>query len=201
MKKFLPVMLLDIGPAVVAYYLARALGASEYAALLVATGVGGARVAWVALTRRRLDGFAALTALFFAVDLVPALLTGDARIVLATRPLSTAVIALVLAGTWLTGRPAAFGLAKRFGAEDEATAARWDVLYQDRAAFRRIYVVMTLTWAGALMAEVVARVVLTFVLSVDAMTGLSTVLQIVTLTLLGVWSAWYGRRGELAATS
>ncbi|WP_214324265.1 VC0807 family protein [Nonomuraea sediminis] len=201
MKKFLPVMLLDIGPAVVAYYLARALGASEYAALLVATGVGGARVVWVALVRRRLDGFAAMTAVFFAVDLVPALLTGDARIVLATKPLSTAVIALVLAGTWLTGRPAAFGLAKRFGAEDEATAARWDVLYQNDAAFRRIYVVMTLTWAAGLLAEVAVRVVLTFVLSVDVMTGLSTVLQIVTLTLLGVWSAWYGRRGELAATS
>lgn len=196
MKKFLPVMLLDIGPAVVVYYLARALGASEYTALLVATGVGAVRVAQVWLTERKLDGFAACVALFFAVDLIPALITGDARWAMAAKPLSTAAIAVVLLSTAIAGRPAAFGMAKKFGADDEAVAARWDVRYREEAAFRRIYVVMTVVWSAALFAEAVARVGLTFALSVDAMQAVSTVLQIAVLTLMGVWSAWYGARRE-----
>jgi ABC-type transporter Mla subunit MlaD len=42
---------------------------------------------------------------------------------------------------------------------------------------------------------------LVYLLPVDVMTGLSTGLLLGTLGLLGVWSAWYGKRGEQAATA
>ncbi|QFY07038.1 hypothetical protein GBF35_10395 [Nonomuraea phyllanthi] len=201
MKKMLPVVALDVLPVVAAYYVLRWAGVGEYAALLVATGTGAARVAWVAIKDRRLDGFAACTGLVFALGMALSFVTGDERFLLAVKSVTTAVLAAVLVGTCVAGRPAAFGIAKRLGAEDEATAARWDVLYADRPAFRRVYLVMTLVWAGALLAESAVRVPLVYLLPVDVMTGLSTGLLLGTLGLLAVWSGWYGRRGELAAAT
>jgi intracellular septation protein A len=200
-KKLLPIVLLDVLPVVAAYYVLRLAGVGEYAALLVATGAGAVRVAWVAIKDRRLDGFAACTGLVFALGLVLSFVTGDERFLLAVKSVTTAVLAVVLIGTCVARKPAAFGIAKRFGAEDGATAARWDVLYADRPAFRRVYLVMTLVWAGALLAESAVRVPLVYLLPIDVMTGLSTGLLLGTLGLLGLWSAWYGKRGELAASA
>ncbi|MEV8633299.1 VC0807 family protein [Streptosporangium sp. NPDC051023] len=201
MKKMLPALQWDVLPAVAAYYVLRWFGLSEYAALLAATCVGALRVVYVAARERRLDGFAACTGLVFALGLVLSFLTGDERFMLVIKSVTTTVLALVLAGTCLAGRPAAFGIAKRFGAEDEATAVRWDVLYTARPAFRRVYLVMTLTWAVALLAESSVRIPLVYLLPVDVMAGLSPMLLIGTLVLLGVWSARYGGRAERALTS
>ncbi|GLW09147.1 hypothetical protein Misp01_42760 [Microtetraspora sp. NBRC 13810] len=59
--------------------------------------------------------------------------------------------------------------------------------------------VMTLTWAAALLVESALRTVLVYRLPVDVMAGLSWVLLLGTVALLGVWSAWYGGRAERAA--
>ncbi|GAA3618817.1 hypothetical protein GCM10022419_125420 [Nonomuraea rosea] len=193
--------LLDVLPAVAAYYVLRAAGVGEYVALLAATATGAARVAWVAIRDRRLDGFAACTGLVFALGMALSFVTGDERLLLAVKSLTTAVLAVVLAGTCVARKPAAFGIAKRFGAEDAAIAARWDVLYADRPAFRRVYLVMTLVWAAGLLAESAIRIPLVYLLPVDVMTGLSTGLLLGTLGLPGAWSAWYGKRGEQAATA
>lgn len=201
MKKFLPIVLLDVVPVVAAYYLLRLLGVPEFTALLVATGVGAARVIWVAIKDRRLDGFAASTGLVFALGLILSFLTGDERFLLAIKSLTTGVLAVVLIGTCVAGKPAAFGIAKRFGADDAATAARWDVMYAQRPAFRRIYLVMTLVWAGALLAESVLRIPLVYLLPLDLMTDLSTAMLVGTLCLMAAWGAWSGRRGALAAST
>ncbi|MEV7013376.1 VC0807 family protein [Streptosporangium sp. NPDC051022] len=196
MKKMLPVLLWDVLPSIAAYYLLRWLQVAEHTALLAATCVGVLRVGQVALKERRLDGFAACTGLVFALGLILSFLTGDHRFLMVVKSITTAVLALVLVGTCLAGRPAAFGIAKRFGAEDEATAARWDALHAAQPAFRRVYVVMTLTWAAALLAESAVRVPLVYLLPMDVMMILSPMLLIATLVLLGVWSARYGGRAE-----
>ncbi|MEV0148278.1 MULTISPECIES: VC0807 family protein [unclassified Nonomuraea] len=198
-RSMLRVALCDVVPSVALYYVLRLLHASEYAALLTAALAGLVRAAYVAVRERRLEGFAAFMFLIFGLGLALAFVTGDARFTLAVKSVTTAVIAAVLVATCVAGRPAAFGLAKRFGAEDAATAGRWDVLYRDQPAFRRVYLVMTLTWAGALLAESAARIPLVYLLPVDVMAGLSSVMLVGTLVLLGVWSAWYGGRGERSA--
>lgn len=58
---------------------------------------------------------------------------------------------------------------------------------------------MTLVWASGLLAESLARVPLVYLLPTDVMAGLSSLLLWGTIALLGVWGAWYGKRGELAA--
>src|SRR5688572_9180569 len=50
----------DAGLPMLAYYVLRAAGASEWTALLTATFVAGARVAWVAVRSRRVTWFGAM---------------------------------------------------------------------------------------------------------------------------------------------
>ncbi|GAA3236748.1 VC0807 family protein [Nonomuraea helvata] len=200
-RSLVKVLVWDVLPSVAAYYALRALGSSEYVALLTAAAVGFVRAAYVGISERKLDGFAAFMGLIFGLGLALAFVTGDERFLLAVKSFTTGSVAAVLAATCLARRPAAYAMAKRFGAEDAATAARWDRLYEADARFRRVYVVMTLTWAGALLAESAVRIPLIYLLPVDVMAGLSSALLIGTLALLAVWSAWYGRRGEQAATA
>ncbi|MEV6038782.1 VC0807 family protein [Nonomuraea sp. NPDC052116] len=159
------------------------------------------RTAHVGIRERRLDGFAAFMCLIFGLGLALAFLTGDERFMLAVKFVTTGVMAVVLVATCVAGHPAAYGMAKRFGADDAATAARWDVLYEADPKFRRGYMAMTLTWAAALVTESAVRIPLIYLLPVDIMAGLSSALLIGTLTLVAVWSAWYGRRAEQAATA
>ncbi|MFG6199413.1 VC0807 family protein [Nonomuraea sp. JJY05] len=200
-RSLIKVALWDVLPPVAAYYALRALGVSEHFALLGASLTGFVRAVQVGIRERRLDGFAAFMCLIFGLGLALAFLTGDERFMLAVKSITTGVMAAVLVTTCVAGHPAAYGMAKRFGADDAATAARWDVLYQADPKFRRVYVVMTLTWAAALLAESAVRIPLIYLLPVDIMAGLSSALLIGTLALVAVWSAWYGRRGEQAATA
>ncbi|MEV0231739.1 VC0807 family protein [Nonomuraea sp. NPDC050786] len=200
-RSLIKVVVGDVLPSIAVYYALRVLGASEYVALPAAAATGVVRAAYVGIRERKLDGFAAFMGLIFGLGLALAFVTGDERFLLAVKSATTGSIAVVLAATCMARRPAAYGIAKRFGAEDAATAARWDRLYEADARFRRVYVVMTLTWAGALLAESAIRIPLIYLLPVDVMAGLSSVLLIGTLVLLAAWSAWYGRRGEQAAAA
>jgi len=195
------VVLTDVAPAVAAYYGCRAFGASEYLALLAAAGVGFLRVLYVALRQRKFDGFAAFTGTVFGLGLALSFIAGDPRLLLAVKSVTSAVAGLIFLGTCFTGRPAGFAVAKRFGAEDEETAQRWEVLYREVPAFRRVYLVMTVAWGVGLLAESVIRLPLVYLLPVDVAAGLSPVLLIGTIALLSWWSAWYGRRGEQAAST
>ncbi|MGV9308972.1 VC0807 family protein [Nonomuraea sp. NPDC004354] len=196
-RSIVSVVLWDVAPMVAAYYAGRALGVGEYLAMLAASCVGLLRVGYVAVSKRRLDGFAAFTSSIFAIGLVLSLMTGDEKFILALKSVTTAVVGVIFLGTVIAGRPAAFAVAKRFGAEDTETAARWDVLYAAEPRFRRVYVVMTLVWGVAMLAESAARLPLVYLLPTDVMVTVSTVMLLGTMALLGLWSAWYGKRGEL----
>ncbi|AWS42104.1 hypothetical protein DKM19_12770 [Streptosporangium sp. 'caverna'] len=102
-------------------------------------------------------------------------------------------------GTCALGRPAAFAVAKLFGAENADTVRRWEALYAAELAFRRVYLVMTLVWGITLLAESAIRIPLIYLLPTDVMVGLSSILLTGTIGLLALWSSWYGRRGEQAA--
>ncbi|MEU8270420.1 VC0807 family protein [Sphaerisporangium sp. NPDC049002] len=198
-NQIVSVVLWDVVPVIGTYYVCRALSVSEYAAMLTAASVGFLRVAYVAVRQRRFDGFAAFMGVVFGVGMILSLLTGDAKFLLAIKSVTTAVAGLIFLGSCVAGRPAAFAVAKRFGAEDADTARRWDVLYAAEPMFRRTYLVMTLVWGIALLVESAVRLPLVYWLPTDVMAGLSSILLVATIGLLGAWSAWYGKRGEEAA--
>ena len=57
----------DLGPSVAAYYGARALGFSEYVALLAGTVASAGRLLWVAVRDRRVEPFAMFLMVLFGV--------------------------------------------------------------------------------------------------------------------------------------
>src|SRR5437868_14210142 len=197
-RKTLSTMLLNVLPALGTYYLLRLLHVGELPALLASTGVGALRVLYVIIKDRELDGIAACTLLVLILSVIPSLLTGDPRLLLAAQSIPTAVIALVLLATCLTPRPAAYTMAERM--HPEAELAAWQARYTTQPAFRRIYQVVTLVWATALFLESILCVILVYLLPIDVMTILSTILIIATILLTIRWATWYGDRRAKALT-
>ncbi|RKN43162.1 VC0807 family protein [Streptomyces hoynatensis] len=191
----------DVGLVLAAYAGCRAAGADGAGSLLAATAAASLRTLYVAVRRRSLEGFSAVALLVCATGLGLTFLTGDERAVLAAKSVTTGAVALAFLASLATGRPAAFGVAKRFGAQSEDERARWDGLYAASPAFRRVYVVMTAVWAGALLAESLLRLPLVYLLPPDAAVPASSVLLVGCLLGTAAWSAWYGRRGERRAAA
>jgi intracellular septation protein A len=175
----------DIGLSLVAYYGLRALGASPYVALLGGTVTAGLRIAYVWLRTRRFDGFAAFMLAEFGVGLGFALLTGDARFLVAKESFSTAIAGVIFLATCVYGRPMIWHAAARF---QPAARAELDRLWRGSPGFRRTFRMLTIGWGAGMLAEAVARVVVAYTLPVDAAAGLSQLLRFGTMGLLVLWT-------------
>ncbi len=181
----------DIGLSLVAYYGLRAMGASPYVALLGGTVTAGLRILYVWSRTRRFDGFAAFMLVEFGVGLGFALLTGDARFLVAKESFSTAIAGLIFLGTCVYGRPMIWHAAVRFQPAARGELERkWHTVPEFRRAFR----VLTVGWGAGLLAEAVARVAVAYTLPVDAAAGLSQLLRFGTMGLLVMWTIATARR-------
>jgi hypothetical protein len=192
-------LLADVGLPAAVYYGGRALGLDAEPALAAGGGVALLRLAYVAITRRRLDGLAAVVVGGFVALLVASLLTGDPRILLARESIVSGGLGLLLLGSVAVGRPVLYAILRRLNAGKPDVLARWDRLWRDRPAFRRVFVLMSLVWGAGLLAEAIVRVPLIYLLPVDVTAALSTALQVGTVGLLIGWSLWYRRSRRRAA--
>jgi intracellular septation protein A len=183
----------DIGLSLVAYYGLRALGASPYVALLGGTVTAGLRILYVWLRTRRFDGFAAFMLAEFGVGLGFALLSGDARFLVAKESFSTAVAGLIFLATCGFGRPMIWHAAARFQPHARAELER---LWRDSPGFRRRFRMLTIGWGAGLLAEAVARVVVAYTLPVDAAAGMSQLLRFGAMGLLVLWTLAVVKRGR-----
>lgn len=200
MPPMLSVGLWDIGLPVAAYYGLQLAGAAEPLVLLAAAGTTLLRVGWTLARERRFDGFAGLMGLVFGIGLGLYYVTGDERIVMASKSVTTLAIGGVLFASLVVGRPAAFGVALRFGAADDDERARWRRLYDMAPDFRRIYVVTTTIWAAVLLAESIIRIAVIYLLPRDVAVPCSYALLGATIAFCFAWASWYGKRGERRAT-
>jgi hypothetical protein len=175
----------DVGLSLVAYYGLRALGASPYVALLGGTVTAGLRIAYVWLRTRRFDGFAAFMLAEFGVGLGFALLTGDARFLVAKESFSTAVAGLIFLATCTFGRPMIWHAAARFR---PAYRGEFDRLWRGSAGFRHTFRMLTAVWGTGMLVEAVARVVVAYTLPVDTAAGLSQLLRFATIGVLVLWT-------------
>lgn len=175
----------DIGLSLVAYYGLRALGASPYVALLGGTVTAGLRIAYVWLRTRRFDGFAAFMLAEFGVGLAFALLSGDARFLVAKESFSTAVAGLIFLGTCVVGRPMIWHGAARFRPGGRGELER---LWRHSPGFRRTFRMLTVGWGVGMLVEAAARVVIAYTLPVDTAAGLSQLLRFGAMGLLVLWT-------------
>jgi hypothetical protein len=176
-----PVMrgiLLDIAPPLVAYYGLRALGQSEYVALLSATVLSGLKVTYDAIRTRRLDPFAVYLLLTFGLSLAVGLATTDPKLLLAGNTLVNGIGGLVFLGSCVIGTPLTQVVAERVRPADEQPEPA------EQLAHRRVHVLLSAMWGAGLLLEVAVRLVVIARLSVDAANGVTTAISLSTTGLL-----------------
>lgn len=183
-RSLLPV-LLDVAPPLIAYYGLRALGASEYAALLTATLVSGVKVAHDAIRMRRLDPFAGYLLLTFGLSLAVALITTDPKLILAGNTLVNGLGGLMFLGSCVVGTPLTQVVAERARPGTPATPSADEGAADtpEEAAYRRrVHVRLSAMWGVGLLAEVAVRLAVIARTSVDVANGVTSV---VSWTFLG----------------
>lgn len=170
-------MLLDIAPPLVGYYGLRALGVSEYLALLTATVLAGIKVGYDAIRARRLDPFAGYLMLNFGLSLAVGLATHDARMLMVGDTLVGGVGALVFLGSCVIGKPLTQVVAERVQLDDGSPEP-------GEAAFKhRVHVLLSAIWGVGLLIGMLVSLGIIFSFSVDVGKGVNTA---VSLAVTGV---------------
>ncbi|MFI9384287.1 VC0807 family protein [Kutzneria sp. NPDC052558] len=191
-------LLVDVGVPALAYFVAHWLGASDFVALLTGSVVALLRTLFVAVKDRKFQLFSAFMVGVFTVGLVLSFVTGDARFLLVKESAGTFVAGVAFLVSCLFGKPLIYFAALRMQPGREAEfAQRW----QELPGFRRTFYTMSLVWGVGLVIEALVRVPLVFLLPIEVMVTVSTVMLVVAFVLLAVWTRWYvGRRqARLAA--
>ena len=183
-------ILLDLAPSLITYYGLRALGASEYVALLSATVIAGVKVGYDAIRARRLDPFAGFMMLNFGLSLAVGLATSDARTLLAGNTLVSGIGGLIFLGSCAVERPLTQVVAARFAREDAAPQPG------ERAYRRRTHVLLSAMWGVGLLVGTGLHLLVIFTTPVDVANAVTTVLSIVTTTVLFLATFAIGKRAR-----
>jgi hypothetical protein len=188
-------LLWDLGPSVATYYGARALGFSEYTALLAGTVASAGRLLWAAARDRRVEPFALFLMVLFGVGLGLTFVTGDARFVLIKDSATSFLAGLFFLGSCAVHRPLTYYAAQRFAgpAGQEGLRAK----FADPVIRRRFYLT-SLVWGGGLLTESMLRVPLVFMLPIDVAVAASNVLMGLTYTVLISWTIRSTKRFAVA---
>jgi hypothetical protein len=179
----------DVGLPVAAYYALRLAGATDWVALLAASGIAAARTVWGAVRHRTLNQFAVLMLLVYGIGLLLAFVSGDPKVLLLKSSLVTAAVGAVFLVTAILGRrPLTLAAAQSFlPARAEALSER----YRSEPHVRRGFRLTSAVWGVGLLAEAVLRIPLVVLLPVDIGVGASEGLFVATFVALMVWNGWY----------
>jgi len=171
---------LDIAPPLIGYYGLRAMGASEYVALLTATILSGLKVTYDAVKARRLDPFAGYLVLTFGLSLAVALATTDPKLILSGNTAVNGISGLIFLGSCVIGTPLTQVVAERFRpADDEDTDEPGAQAYR-----RRVHILLSAMWGVGLLIEVAARLVIIARVSVDVANGVTSIVSWATIGVL-----------------
>lgn len=186
----------DVGLPLVAYYALHLLGASDWVALLTASFAAALRIVWAAVRDRRLNLFAVIMLVVFAVGLALAFVGGDPRFLLLKDSFVTGAVGLTFVVTTLFDRPLTLAAMQSFTpAKGEFLAER----YRTDARVRHGYRLTSWVWGVGLLVEAALRVPLVFLLPISVMVAVSQVMMIAAFALLIAWTSWYSRRAALRA--
>jgi hypothetical protein len=195
-KALLSLLLWEVGPPLAAYYALRLLGYGSYPALLAGAATAGLRLLYLALRKRKFDGFAAFLMTLFGVGVLLTFVTGDERFLVAKDSLNTGLAGLIFLGSCLARRPLTFTVVKRLAGRDQDRLASLTAKWGDSPPFRRAIYVTSIGWGVGLLIDAAIRVPLVYLLPIDVAVGVSKLMHIATFGVLIIWTAWYGRRVE-----
>ncbi|MFC0438896.1 VC0807 family protein [Kutzneria buriramensis] len=192
-------LVVDVGVPTLAYFVAHWLGASDFVALLCGSVIALLRTLFVAARERKFQLFSAVMVMVFTVGIVLSFLTGDARFLLAKESAGTGVAGIAFLVSCVIGRPLIYHAALRM---QPAKEAEFEQRWREQPGFRRTFMVMSLVWGVGLLFEALLRIPLVFLLPVEVMVTVSTVMIIAAFVLLAAWTKWYvGRQQARAAAA
>lgn len=189
-------LVLDVGLALAAFWLAIAAGWGTVGAVLAAGAVAVARAAWTAMRRGVLDTSLLLVALGFLTSSVLTVLSGDARVLLLKGSVGLALFSAVAAASLVRGRPLLFWLVRRVVAPGEAGRQAWEELWHGSTPFRWLYRRLTVVWAAVYLLAALAHAGTALTLPVDAAAPLLRAAAPVLMVLMVGWTAWFSARAE-----
>jgi len=188
-------ILLDIAPALIAYYGLRALGVSEYIALLSATVLAGGKVVYDALRARKLDPFAGYLMVNFGLSLAVGAATSDARMLMVGDTLVGGIGGVLFLGSCVIGTPLTYIVAERV----QSAGVEHDD--QEKVRKRAVHVRLSLIWGVGLLLGMGVSLGVIFSFCVDVAKAASTAVSLVVtgiLILLTMVVARAARRGRPA---
>lgn len=180
--------LIDLVVPVAGYYLLRAAGVGQVAALVLAVLPTTAFLVYQSIRRRKVDALGMFVLTLVVASVAVTFITGSPRFLLAKSGWFTGIIALGFFGTLLLARPLSFTLARallgRMPLGRKLRTGEWDEFWARSPRFRRTWRVSTVLWGTGMLFDAVVRVVMAYTLPVDAVPALGA--GLVAATFLGI---------------
>ncbi len=180
------------------YYGLRLAGVSTWLALAAGSALAIPWIVYGIIRKRRVDVTAAFTLTLLLVGALMSAVTGDPRVLLVRDSWIGALLGVWILGTLATQRPFIMATSRAIVVAKigEAGADAWEARWIDDAAFRRHVRVLTAIWGVVFLGDAIVRVVLAYVLPIDAVPGVSTAQWLVVLAcLLAFHTRYVGRTG------
>jgi hypothetical protein len=193
LRTLAPIIIFDVVGPLAVYYGARSAGMSTVLALVVSGVLPAVRVLATVVQHRRLDAIGALVLSGIALGTVVGLASGSARLYLLDGLVPTVVFGFVCLLSLLAQRPVMFRVALETMGEDTAKGRAFAGMWQ-YAAFRRIFVVITVVWGSVFLAESGVQAVIVETGSINTAKQTSNLLPVAVFALTLVWTRGYGRR-------
>jgi intracellular septation protein A len=184
----------DVVVPLAVFYLARAAGATQWLALVLAAIAPAAGIAWTWARQRRLDATAVFIIAAMTLSLAVTLFTGDARVLLARESWLTGVAGVWILASLATSRPFLLDVAGKIS--PPPLSDRINRLWADSPVFRRWLVLASIAWGTAFLLDAIIRVVLAYTAPVDSVPAAGTVILIVLITLAQSVVMLHGRRSS-----
>jgi hypothetical protein len=177
----------DIGAPIAVYYVLHGLGVGNLVALGAGAVLPALSAGYTLAVKRRADGVALFVLTTIVASILVSVIARDPRFLLARDGLITGLWGLWFLASVRARRPAAFTFARPLlEGRKMYTVRDWDALWQAEPAFRRIWRVSTVMWGTGLLADAVARVIMSYTLPVAVVPGLGGALWPVTFVVLQV---------------
>jgi len=183
-----------IAPIITYFVLHRALGFSDFWALIAGTVISLFTTAVNTIRRKRLDRIGVLVILEMGVSFVLLFVMHEPQLILAKPSFYTAIAGLYLIATSFRGRPLTYEGVKQVGTKgDPLRTAAFERAWEKSAPFRRSLRISAIGWGVALLADAVIRVVIVYRFPLARAAWLSNLPNVAALILLIVFSALMGR--------
>lgn len=183
----------DVGAPLAAYYVLHMAGASDWAALLAATGAAACRLLWSAFKGHSLNAFAMLMVIVFGLGLALSFLTGDPRFLLLKDSAITGGVGTAFLVFAVLGHPLTLDAAKTWSRERAGELGRE---FHRNPTVHRWHLKISAVWGVGLIAEASTRVVLVYLLPIDVMVGVSAALALIVFAALIAWTVWDWKRRQ-----